>query len=216
MSSGLKAKIGALVMGVALLGGLAAHAQEHVRLMPQLGTGYIRSVAFSPDGRFVLTGSADDTARSWDAATGQQIRTFTGHTEGVLSVAFSADGRYVLIGSHDTTAGLWDAATGKQLATLLSFEDGGWAVTDSAGRYDASDPNNVPGLIWVTDSLRTIELKQLKDNYYTPNLLASIIKGERLPEYREQRGTAGAIDRQRRRIEELAWRKEQVKISAFG
>jgi hypothetical protein len=65
---------------------------------------------------------------------------------------------------------------------LLSFEDGGWAVTDSEGRYDSHDPDNTPGLVWVTDSYRVIELKQLKDDYYTPNLLASIMKGERLPD----------------------------------
>jgi hypothetical protein len=71
--------------------------------------------------------------------------------------------------------------TGKQLAVLLSFDNGGWAVTDVEGRYDADDPDNTPGLAWVTDDLRTIDFKNLKDDYYTPNLLARILKGERLP-----------------------------------
>ena len=140
----------------------------------------VESVAFSPDGRFVLTGSKDNSARLWDANTGEQIRSFTGHTNIVYSVAFSPDGRFALTGSIDTTTRLWDASTGKELATLLSFDNGGWAVTDTEGRYDSNDPDNTPGLVWVTDSNRVIELKQLKDNYYTPNLLASIIKGERL------------------------------------
>jgi len=145
-------------------------------------TDTVLSVAFSPDGRSVLAVSSDGTTQLWNAATGQQIRFFTGDTSAILSVAFSPDGRLVLTGSADTTTRLWDADTGKQLATLLSFDKGGWAVTDSAGRYDSNDPENTPGLAWVTDSNRVIELKQLKDNYYTPNLLASIMKGERLPE----------------------------------
>jgi WD40 repeat protein len=62
-------------MGVVLLASVAAHAQEHVRLMPQLGMGDVTSVAFSPDGRSVLTGSDGKTARLWDAGT---PRHFTG------------------------------------------------------------------------------------------------------------------------------------------
>jgi WD40 repeat protein len=142
----------------------------------------INAVAFSPDGRFVLTGSADSTARLWDTASGQQIHVFEGHSGSVSAVAFSPDGRFVLTGSSDTTARLWDAATGKQIANLLSFGPLGWAVTDSEGRYDASDPDNTPGLVWVTANLDAIDLKDLKDDYYTPNLLTRILRGDRLPD----------------------------------
>lgn len=137
---------------------------------------------FSPDGRFVVAGSSDGSVVMWNAATGEKICSFVGHLSPVDSLAFSPDGRFLLTGSADMTSRLWDVATGKHLATLLTSDKGAWVVTDPDGRYDSNDAENTPGLSWVTDNNRVIELKQLKDNYYTPNLLASIMKGERLPD----------------------------------
>ena len=52
-------------------------------------TASVSAVAFSPDGSRVLTGSADNTARLWDAATGKAVATLSGHTDGTWAVAFS-------------------------------------------------------------------------------------------------------------------------------
>jgi len=68
----------------------------------------VNSVAFSPDGTKVLTGSDDGTAKSWDAATGALIQTFTATEDSAVhSVAFSPDGMNVLAGSTDGTTRLW-------------------------------------------------------------------------------------------------------------
>jgi WD domain, G-beta repeat len=78
-------------------------------------TAAVSAVAFSPDGKRVLTGSYDNTARLWDAATGEAVATLKGHTAQVLAVAFSPDGRRVLTGSNDHTARLWDLPTAQEL-----------------------------------------------------------------------------------------------------
>jgi uncharacterized caspase-like protein len=73
---------------------------------------FMFSVAFSPDGRTVLSGD-DRTIKLWDVTTGKLVRTFKGHSNFVHSVAFSRDGRTMLSGSLDKTLKLWDVATGK-------------------------------------------------------------------------------------------------------
>ena len=72
-------------------------------------------MAFSPDGKTILTGSEDKTARLWDAATGRPLGQPIVHSGAVWSVAFSPDWQTILTGSYDETARLWDAATGRPL-----------------------------------------------------------------------------------------------------
>jgi WD40 repeat protein len=81
-------------------------------------TGEVQAVAVSPDGRRVVTGSNDQTARVWDAVVGRELITLTGHRAGINSVAFAPDGLRIVTGSADQTARIWDAATGKELLLL--------------------------------------------------------------------------------------------------
>jgi len=91
----------------------------------------ISSVAFSPDGRHIVSGSWDMTIRVWDAETGEVIAgPFEGHDDGVSSVAFSPDGRHIVSGSNDKTIRVWDAETGEVIAG--PFEGHDHAVTSVA------------------------------------------------------------------------------------
>ncbi|MCU0462014.1 MAG: hypothetical protein MUF36_08385 [Bacteroidales bacterium] len=82
---------------------------------------YIGSVAFSPDGKSILTGSDDKTAQFCDL-NGNLLMEFRGHESFVRSVAFSPDGKSILTGSSDTTARLWDLQ-GNVLYIFKGHED---------------------------------------------------------------------------------------------
>jgi WD40 repeat protein/uncharacterized caspase-like protein len=85
-------------------------------------TDEVNSVAFSPEGRFALSGG-DNTLKLWDVASGSELRAFTGHTSLVRSVAFSPDGRFALSGGGDKTIKLWEIASGKELRSFTGHKD---------------------------------------------------------------------------------------------
>jgi RNA polymerase sigma factor (sigma-70 family) len=91
--------------------------------------GTIWSVAFSPDGTLLATGSKLGTAKIWDVGNLRERAALDGHTNNVNSVAFSPDGKTLATGSFDKTVRLWDVATGKELRQLPGPQD---AVTSVA------------------------------------------------------------------------------------
>ena len=108
-----------MVLGPAYLWDLATGQQT--RNVPG-GLLDMTCAAYSPDGRFVLTGRWE-IAQLWDAATGQEVQRFARHSSWVRAVAFSPDGRLVLTGSSDNTARLWDTITGREVQRFLGHSD---------------------------------------------------------------------------------------------
>jgi WD40 repeat protein len=86
-------------------------------------TAWVQSLAFSPDGRLVASGSHDHTVRVWDVETGQCIKTLRQHNSGIHAIAFSADGATLVSGSDDRTIRVWTVGSWECVHCLQGHTD---------------------------------------------------------------------------------------------
>ena len=115
--------------------------------------GNILSVAFSPDGNLLATGTATGDIWIYQVKSGSPVLTCHGHTDGVWSVVFSPDGRILISSSDDQTIRLWDTSTGDCLKTLLDHTNRVRAVTISPdGQTLASGSDDQTILLWNIDT----------------------------------------------------------------
>jgi WD40 repeat protein len=64
-------------------------------------TDSVWSVAFSPDGQYIVSGSMDNLVKVWSVSGGKEVASLAGHTKSVFSGAFSPDGQHIVAGSGD-------------------------------------------------------------------------------------------------------------------
>src|SRR5437899_2278086 len=81
-------------------------------------TAQVTSVAYSPDGKTLASGSLDHTLRLWELASGKNTATLRGHEAGLGCIAYSPDGKTLASGCTYETIKLWDPVSGKELAAL--------------------------------------------------------------------------------------------------
>ena len=113
------------------------------------GSDWVRSVAFSPDGQQIASGSLDCTVKVWDCASGACTQTLEGHSDWVKSVAFSPDGRQIASGSEDRTVKVWDCASGACTQTLEGHSNYVESVAFSPdGRQIASGSEDCTVKVW--------------------------------------------------------------------
>ncbi|MBW4563559.1 MAG: NACHT domain-containing protein [Mojavia pulchra JT2-VF2] len=124
-------------------------------------TNWIRSVAFSPDGEILVSGSDDKTLMLWNTKTGQCLKTLTGHKERVWSVAFSPDGKTVASSSEDKTVRLWNIHTGECWNVLDKHTHWVRGVAFSPdGKILASGSSDTKVILWDAHTgnyLKTLE-----------------------------------------------------------
>ena len=101
-----------------------SHAKDNMEIFLQTGhSDGVNSVCFSPDGKFIASGSQDSTIKLWNVKELTLIRTFKGHSNSVESVIFSPDCRYIASGSYDKTIKIWNVKDGYLNRTFRGHEN---------------------------------------------------------------------------------------------
>jgi WD40 repeat protein/RNA polymerase-binding transcription factor DksA len=132
--------------------------QEKIRTLPVTLRGHeawVSSVSFSPDGKFLASGSLGKTVKVWDVGSWQEVATLR-HGDIVTSVSFSPDGKFLASGSLDKTVKVWDVGSWQEVATLR-HGDAVLSVSFSPdGKFLASGSSDKTVKVWDVGSWQEV------------------------------------------------------------
>ncbi|MFH0894476.1 MAG: caspase family protein [Bacteroidota bacterium] len=136
-------------------------SSQNIRLGLPLGhTSLVWDAEYSPDGKYIVTASADKTAKMWESKSGRLIQNFEGHLWGINSAQFSpvcssdpTGGKYIVTASDDSTAKIWESSSGKILKTLSGHRGYVYSAKFSPdGKNIVTTSKDSTAKIWDTQS----------------------------------------------------------------
>lgn len=146
-----------------------------------LGGSTIETIAFSSDGRWVLSGGQGNIARLWDAQSGALLRSFGTHSDHFNVVLFSQDGSQIVT-SGDGKTTIWDTASGARLVTFWGAGDEWLAMTPEG--FFKSSPKGAE-MFSVKLGTEYYQLTQFRDRLQRPDLIEELLKGDPQGRYKD-------------------------------
>ncbi len=120
--------------------------------------GPVKSIRYSPNGKYIASGSRDKSVRLWEVATGREVKVLGAHRYTVRDLSFSPDGHYIATGGDDKRLLIWDIASGTLVKELEGHRSKITALAFSPdGKYLLSAGYDSQAYLWSMDSLALLQ-----------------------------------------------------------